>query len=138
MTQAAKYNSNHCWRLAFVLLYLGIAILIFYICSGKMFYLMPTEDFNGYRFSWCVLCSTIGFATIAFAARNHPKSPFPSYVTYYPLMIIAFSALVFAICHSFDSTSGFVFYYMSAPLCFFLSYKVDDSWRILESWLRKA
>ena len=41
--------------------------------------------------------SFFGFSVLAFQLRHIPKSPFPEYITYYPAVLVAQSALVFSV-----------------------------------------
>ena len=66
-----------------------------------------------------------------FQLRFDQRSPLPSYLVYYPVLLAVISAIIFSILHIFESTSGFVFYYFSFSLCFILSYLVDQFWNII-------
>ncbi|MHA1336271.1 MAG: hypothetical protein ACTSPW_11075 [Promethearchaeota archaeon] len=130
-------NITKVWRIIFSIIYATCAILIFFINKEKIFYIKPIIDsYNWYRFLWCLSGSLLGFSVLSFHIRNHPLSPFPSFLTYYPFLLIMISAIVFSVCHLFDKTSGFVFYYISFPICFTLGYLVDNYWNFLTSLIK--
>ena len=130
MTKPPEYESEpktNLWRVAFAIMYgvIGLGMILF--LRGELFYLQAPDDFSNFcRFLWCIACSCIGFAVLAFHVRQKSKSPFPSYLTWYPLFLIAISSLVFAGCHLSEKSSGYLFYFISGPLCFILAYLVDS------------
>jgi len=127
------------WRIIFTIIYFVLAVLIVIIWNQKIFYLSVISDsYNLYRYLWCISCSSFGFSVLSFHVRTHPNSPFPSFITYYPVLLFVISALVFSICHLFEATSNFVFYYLSFGLCFAMGYLIDNFWTILSSLIKKG
>ena len=125
------------WRIIFTLFYFIIACLIVIIWKDKIFYMKIIDDsYNWYRFLWCLCSSFLGFSVLSFHVRNHKNSPFPSFITYYPFLLFVISALVFSVCHLFDKSSGFIYYYLSFPICFILGYLVDSFWGIITSIIK--
>ncbi len=122
------------WRILFIIIYLIISILIVNFRFDHMFYIDPSiVETNFDRYLWCVSSAFFGFSFLSFQLRNHPNSPFPSYLTYYPFLLFVISTFVFSICHIFENTGGFVFYYLSFFISFVLGYLVDDFWEIIRS-----
>ncbi len=108
--------------------------LIIYFRFDNMFYLKANIDtYNLDRLGWCLASSCLGFSFLAFQLICNPKSPFPEYIYYYPVILLIISALVFSACHLFEASSGFVFYYLSFALCVILSVLVDSFWKFITS-----
>ncbi len=125
-------------RLAFAILYFLLGCLIIRLFRRDMFYLSPKEDsWNVHRFLWCIACTFWGFAAVAFQLRCHNTSPFPEYIFYYPLQLVAMACLVFSVLHLWDRTEGYVFYYLSFSLCFSLGFLVDSYWSFIKGLLTK-
>lgn len=119
-------------KVSFSIGYLLLGIAIIYFFHEKIFYTVVQNDsYNFYRFIWCLSSSAIGFSFLVFQLRFDLRSPLPSYLVYYPVLLIVISAIIFSILHIFKNTSGFVFYYFSFSLCFILSYLVDQFWDII-------
>ena len=137
MDKANKEKLN--WpRIVFAIIFFIIACVIIYFGRNKIFYHTAIENsYNGYRFLWCLACSLIGFSFLVIQTLYHPKSPIPSYLKYYPFMLILISALGFSACHLFENTRGFVFYYLSFSFCVISSFLVDEFWRIVMSLIKK-
>jgi len=132
-----KYSLNQLLRIGFVFFYYLLPILLLIHFRTKIFYLQALKDsWNFYRFIWCFASSSFGFANIALISRKSDNSPLPQYLTYYPLQLLASSALIFSFLHLSEKTSGFLFYYLSFPLCFILGYLVDKFWKILVSLIK--
>jgi len=124
-------------RVAFVGLYFAIFLAIVLYRFDSLFYVKPSDtSYNFDRFLWCFACSCLSFAILAFQFRRHEKSPFPEYESYYPFLLLVISSLGFSVCHVFDVTKGFVFYYLSFGLCSILSYLVDSFWALLTSLIK--
>ena len=131
-------NNINWTRVIFSVVYFLLGFLTIYILRDNIFYLLAKKDsYNIYRFYWCLSSSAIGFAVIVLRTIYHPKSPFPTYITYYPFILVLISTLVFSVLHLFESTSGFVFYYFSFSLCFMLSYLIDKFWDMIFVLLKK-
>ena len=119
-------NRSRVW---FSIMYALIALVFFIIFDDKMFYFNVQENsWNIYRFVWCCIAVSLGFAVIAFSTRFNPRSPIPEYIFHYPPQLIAMATLVFSALHIFQATSGFIFYYLSFGMCFTLGYLVDSYW----------
>ena len=110
-------------RIIFSLIYLSLSFLFILIKIKTMFYIeIKPNSFNIDRFYWCVSCSLFGFGILALHLRDHQKNPCPSYIIYYPFLLLMMASLVFSVLHIFNQTSGFVFYYLSFSVCFILSF----------------
>ena len=107
--------------------------IIILICVRKdVFYIIPSLDFNIYRWFWTMLCSWFGFGVLIL--KNIPQNqsdPSLDYYTYYPVLLVVISSIVFSILHLFPQTSNFIFYYLSFSLCFIFGYMVDYFWKII-------
>jgi hypothetical protein len=127
---------------SFVFLLIGAALI--YWRRKSMFYLdaNPTSEslyelFNVDRFIWCFSCSCIGFSFLVFQLWKHKNSVWPTYVTYYPVLLIVISCLGFSIFHIFEQTSGFNFYYLTFMFYFILSFLVDSFWKFIGELIRR-
>ena len=130
-TQTEPINA---WSVFFSIVYFAIAVGIVYFRRDEIFYLEPRcASYQFDRFLWCLSASFFGFSVLAVQLRHNPKSPFPEYITYYPAMLVAQSALVFSVTHFFTASSGFTFYYLSFAVCFMLAVTVDDFWKLINS-----
>ena len=115
------------WRLFFSVFYFIIAIALFIIFQDNMFYFKLKEfSWNIDRFIWWGSAVFLGFAATAFNFIHNTDSPFPGYLSYYPIQLLAMATLVFGTFHVFEATSGFLFYYFSFGACFTLGYGVDS------------
>lgn len=110
---------------ALVYLILGIAILIIVYLKYGLYLEVNRTCLNFSRFLWCLGGSFIGFSGIAFYWCHSDKTPFPAYATSYPILLVIISSIIFSVCHLFEETSGFVFYYLSIGLSGFLAYFID-------------
>jgi hypothetical protein len=137
-TMSEKNTDEEKWnwqRVSFSIFYLLLAIVLFCTFKDKIFYFdVKDNTWNGYRFIWCCSAVFIGFAVVAFELRCTTESPFPKYITNYPIQLLAMATLVFGGLHIFDVTSGYLFYYLSFGICFTLGYLVDSYW----SFVKKA
>jgi uncharacterized membrane protein YfcA len=122
------------WRVFFAIFYFLLGTLLIIIFRNNIFYLdADIRSWDKYRYIWCIASSCIGFSCIAFVLRKNPTSPFPSYLTNYPLQLLAMSALVFALLNLSTKTSNYIFYYFSFALCFTLGFLVDSYWSFVTS-----
>jgi hypothetical protein len=136
MVEKETSQKMNWWRVIFSIFYFLLAILLIYIFKNDIFYYdVDIKTWNIYRYIWCLASSCLGFSSIALVLRKNQTSPFPSYVTHYPLQLLAMSALIFAVLHISTKTSNFVFYYFSFALCFTLGYLVDTYWSFVSSIL---
>jgi hypothetical protein len=127
------------WRVFFSVVYFAIAVGIVFFRRDEIFYLVPRPaSYQFDRFLWCLFASFFGFSVLAFHLRRVPESPFPAYVTYYPAILVAQSALVFSITHCFTASSGFVFYYLSFAVCYILAVTIDNFWNLISSVVSKC
>ena len=125
-------------RVVCSVLYLLIGIFIIGIRFKSMFYPeVNIATYNFDRFLWCLSSAFIGFAALAFRLRRHPKSPFPEYITYYPLLLGVIASLVFSLCHIFQQTKSFIFYYLSFSLSFIFGFLVDYFFTLVTVFLSK-
>jgi len=106
--------------------YLVFAVAMVGFRFHEIVYVELQTGYQWDRFLWCLSASSIGFFSIASRYWYNVKSPFPEYVSYYPVVLIAISALVFSIAHLYEGLGGFVFYYFSFALCFILALLVDS------------
>ena len=126
------------WRVFFSVVYFAIAVSIVLFRRDEIFYLVPRPaSYQFDRFLWCLFASFFGFSVLAFRLQRVQKLPFPEYVTYYPFILVAQSALVFSITHCFTASSGFTFYYLSFAVCFILAVTIDDFWNLISSVVSK-
>ena len=136
MGEKENPEKTNWWRVSFAIFYFLLGTLVIYIFKSDIFYFdADARAWNLYRYIWCLASSCLGFSSIAFVLRKNQRSPFPAYVTHYPLQLLAMSALIFAVLHLSPKTSNFVFYYFSFALCFTLGYLVDTYWSFVSSIL---
>lgn len=105
---------------------LGVILLCFIIKNG--FYNEALESFNNWpRFIWSLSFGCFGFSAIAFRASKsfHKSSGIESYTTIYPVTILIISCLVFVLFNAIESTSNYLYYFVSAPISFSLTYYID-------------
>ena len=127
------------WRVVFSAAYFLVFALLLLIFWTKMVYLDPSKNsWNLYRFVWCLAFTSFGFSSVAFYFRRHAPSPFPQYLIQYPFQLGAMAALVFSILHIFQSTGGYVFYYLSSSVCFTLGFLVDEYFGMFKSIVSKV
>jgi hypothetical protein len=122
------------------MLFLSIlSLLIFYFLRQQFFITIP-KDYTDYvlRFLYVLPFSFIGFSFFAFivAMFQRPEDdPWLSYLfNYFPRLIIL-SLLIFSVLHIFETTSGVLYYFLSAGLSLYLGYNID--WVKPESLLKK-
>jgi len=81
-------NPINWWRVFFSIAYLVAGGGIIYVRRQEMFYLeQQVASYQLDRFLWCLSASFLGFSVLVFQLWRHPKSPFPTYITYYPVML---------------------------------------------------
>ncbi len=93
------------------------------------------DAFN--KFIWCYGFSLLGFALLSFKAIKRGKSPFPSFIFYYPITLAIIAALIFSISYLLGSASRVVFYYLSAPLCVIFSFRIDSFEYMVDKTIKK-
>jgi hypothetical protein len=106
--------------------------------QDEVFYDAPRHA-NLWRIVWCIPFVFWGFAAIAFRSSkvgSHSSPASKSYTTRYPITLILISALVFAALHTFDRSSGYLFYFYSGPILFILGYNVDTLQIPLWEWIQ--
>jgi hypothetical protein len=119
-------------RIAFTIFYLILAILIIAIRSKSMFYYDALDhSFNLDRYLWSVASALLGFSFLSYRVIEHSNSPFPSFIVYYPILLLIIAAISFSFCHAFQRTSGFVYYYLSFSISFCFGFLVDRFWDII-------
>ncbi len=130
-------------RLFFSIVYLLISVSIVVFLREKIFYLAPSETYNFFRFLWCIACSFLGFSVLAFQLSITTPGPrgyaptIPSYISYYPFMLMVLACLGFSIFSSIEATSGYIFYYASFMICSILGYAVDYFWQIIRKLIER-
>jgi len=129
-------------RLCYIIGYFGISLIllmmIFSILKTYIFYFdVKHENWNFYRFLWCIPFAFLGFSFLALIYIRSPDSPFPKYLIYYPILLFFMCSIVFGVLHLFKSSSSFLYYYLSAPICFTLGYLADDFRSLAKSALNK-
>lgn len=119
------------FRWFFWILFLGLlSLMLFYFYKENFFYLEPINGIkNTYRFFWVLPFSFMGFSFLAFlVARRGAFSdnrPWLSYIFNYFPRLVALSLIIFSVLHMFDSTSGYLYYFLSAGLGLYLGYNID-------------
>ena len=112
---------NMRWRFGFAAGYfiIGLAICVasYFFWRWPFLPLVPTDNAVGAsrRLAWCFGSSLIGFSLAAvYSLRSSKgtgkKTPFPAYITYYPLFLIVDSLFVFGFLHLFNKTKTYLFY----------------------------
>ncbi|MFC1538738.1 hypothetical protein ACFL6H_04880 [Candidatus Latescibacterota bacterium] len=135
-----KWCKKYLNRIFFAIIYFLGPIIIVFIYRNEIFYIsVSCNPYNLYRLLWCICSSFFGFSIVAIKLRiagkdaedNAKTKAFPTYLIYYPFILLMMASLVFSILHIFNKTSGFIFYSMSFSLCFILSFLVDDFFRLI-------
>jgi hypothetical protein len=128
------------YRVGFSLAYLAAALVCLVgalTWQDSVFYTdLSSSTWHLGRLVWCCFPTFLGFSLIAFENRRNQTSPFPKYLLYYPFHLIMLTVATHGALHCFTATSGFVFYYLSFSVCFFLSYHVDFYWTKLGELLK--
>lgn len=115
--------------------YLLVSLLII-VVSVKIFgwkfifYNEAVDGFGNYpRLIWCLACVFLGFSMIAYRASmvSHENSAFPDYYLSYLLTLVLVASVDFAFFHIFQSTSNYLFYFLSGPLGFTFGYHADQA-----------
>lgn len=142
MNAVNKSNTINKKRLYSYIFYLVISLIllfiIFSILRTHVFYFTVQEDnWNLYRFLWCTPFALLGFSFLALNYIKSSDSPFPKYLIYYPILLLLMCSAVFGVLHLFKSSSSFLYYYLSAPICFTFGYLADDYWTLAKSAFKK-
>jgi hypothetical protein len=111
-------------------IYFLVAVVLFcFIMSWpNYFYNQPLCGFENWRrLIWCFMWSFVGFSIIAYKSSlgSHPNNAWPSYATSYLVILVHIALITFSVLQSFPRTQNYVFYFLSAPICFSLSYLID-------------
>jgi hypothetical protein len=80
----------------------------------------------------------IGFTCRAFLLYRCESSPIPLHFSQYPIQIIVLAAATNGLLHCFDSSSGFVFYYLAFSICLYGGFYVDFWEKKLGRFLGKS
>lgn len=117
--------------LVYFLLSIGVLAFVTYKFGfGFIFYDSAMNGFNNYpRFIWCLVCVFFGFSIIAYRASKgaHDGKAFPQYYLSYLLTLILITSVDFAFFHIFQSTSNYLFYFLSGPAGILLGYHADQA-----------
>ncbi len=118
------------------IVYFCIASVALWIGWDQIFYAQkPEGQYGVYRLLWCVIASFYGFAVLAVRTYDRKKTPFPSYYSYYPFVLIAIAALTHGIFNIFDKTKGPEFYPIAGSASFLLALVIDKLPGAIISWL---
>jgi len=123
MDQAIRLVTRLCNGLL-IGLYACVAGGLLYLFHDQMFYLVPEDSWNFYRFLWCCSVSLTGGAIGLWVRYDGFASCF-HYIIYYPALLAAIASLVFVVGHLSTATSGYLFYYFSGALCLILGVTVE-------------
>ncbi len=123
-------------RFCWAIFYLSLSLMLVVIFFKKIFYLEALPNsYNLFRFIWCIISSCFGFSMLAFSisisGKEDHKSTIPKYLTFYPMMLLAFSCASFSIFNAISATNGYIFYYASFALSFSLAYQIDRFFEII-------
>lgn len=121
----------------YYLLFCILLVLLYKKREQAFYHSVADDSWNFYRYLWSLAWAVAGFASIALRLRCHPKLPYPEYITHYPMQLAAMAAIVFGVLHIFENTSNFVYYYLSAAMCFTLGYAVDSYWSYVKGLLKR-
>jgi len=129
-----------------IYLVIGLVILIFMLIWGTTFFYnsAPKDVTNWKRILWCLVWGCWGFSYTALQQSkvSHNDPAWKSYISKYLVAILFVASLVFSILHLSDKTSNYIFYFLSAPITFILSFNIDrsigDTINILKTILGKS
>ena len=130
-------------RRIYVIGYFIVSIFLLCILSWRYYELTPTivhfffAGEAGFQLIWCIFFSFIGFSCFATRWVDEPSSPFPVYLSYYPLLLFSFSMAVFSVLHLSEAIGHKLFYPFSASLCILLSFQVDNVVGIVSALISK-
>jgi hypothetical protein len=121
-------------RLIGAVIYFLTAIALLIVIIGwswrsDYFYDQPLHGFENWRrLIWCFMWCFLGFSVIAYRSslNPHDNKAWPSYATSYLIILIHIALITFSILQAFQGTHNYVFYFLSSPICFSMSYSIDD------------
>ncbi len=110
---------------AVILAYGCAAVLLITYLGDFMFYLDGSNDTSHfYRFLWCYSIALLGGGIRLWLQYNGYGS-IVEYLLYYPCLLAAIAALVFALVQA-SAPRGYLFYYVTGSLCFIFGVMVDS------------
>ena len=129
-------------RLCCYIFYLSISLILLLIITLKLrtqvfYFTVKDDNWNLYRFLWCIPFASLGFSFLALNYIRSPDSPFPKYLIYYPVLLLLICSAVCGVLHLFEGSSSISYYYLSAPICFILGYLADDFWNLTKSVFKR-
>jgi hypothetical protein len=121
MSEGDKINKK---RVLFLFVYLVPTISFSIYLRKEIFYLCLNESsFNFFRFLWCFFSAIWGFSAVVLYFIYSKECSFRHYIITFPILCLAYAAMIFSLLHLWPNTSNFVFYYLSFALCFMLGFK---------------
>ena len=105
-----------------------IPIFAFFWGLSAVFYdTAKGNTHDAIRLLWSISWCCIGFAFIAYRASKttHVTPARQTYFSIYPLSLLILATLIFAVLHASKNTSNYLYYVLSAPLAFVLSFHID-------------
>jgi len=125
---------NRWEKLCYGIIYAISGIFIVLDCLNRdlsLTHWFPHQIETGLRFRlmWCFGWSMIGFSGAAVSDCRRKtadvQSPFPSYIYFYPMFLIANSFLIFGLVNLKNQPGQIFFYPMSAFICLNLGFWID-------------
>lgn len=142
-----KLNGNSIGKIVFALVYFLLALFLIICFKDKIFNIKVNINNYDiyYRLIWFFSFGLFGFSVLIIKIINNvlhkhisqEMSPLPSYLIYYPPIILLTSTISFFIFNLFLCSLGTLFYAGSAFLSFFLGLYIDNFYEILNGLLEK-
>lgn len=127
----------------FFLLFSIIGVTLMFIFRDKFFYQNPPDDFNNWpRFVYSCFFVIFGYSlAIYISSRSHspqpnPFSVFGIYFSGYLITAAVLASIVFVIFSAIDSTSSYLYYYITAAVGTGAGFTIDFAIQIHDTLRR--
>ncbi len=143
-----KISCNLWGRIIFSILYFLAGILLIIIFKDKIFFVnIDNNDCRiYYRLIWSFAAGLIGFSVyigyivVEIYRRNrfNDENPIPTYLIYYPFVILVTSTFSFVSLNIFNEILGTLYYGASLTLSFLFGLYIDNLGRFITIAIKKA
>ena len=123
--------------LRFSILSLIIALIIFVIIFFVKGFYEKSSPNNLPRLFYCVAFVLIGFFLLLFklygtTTLTRPTISLVYWIIHYLIFTLVLASLIFSLLHLSENTSGYLFYFLAAPISITAAYLVDDYLNIVK------
>jgi hypothetical protein len=133
-----KATKPNFWRITFGILYFLVGFIGIISLLVAVLFEPDLTNCYLYRFFWCVAGTFLGFGSVVLHFWRSENFSWLWFLLLRWIQIVVMSSLVFGILHLWEKSSGFLFFFLSAPLCYTLGFQADRFWGLLESLVGKA